>query len=59
MGCRAEMLVRGGTTTVGDIEAMLSLLPSVWQRTPLRVISFLEMIGITARRPPNGSSTIP
>jgi aminodeoxyfutalosine deaminase len=48
----AEMLVRSGTTTVGDIEAMPSLLPSAWQRSSLRVISFLEMIGITAHRPP-------
>jgi aminodeoxyfutalosine deaminase len=50
----AEMLVQSGSTTVGDIEALPSLLPAVWQRTPLRVISFLEMIGITGRRPPGG-----
>jgi cytosine/adenosine deaminase-related metal-dependent hydrolase len=37
---------------VGDIEAVPQLLPAVWEATPLRVISFLEMIGITSRRPP-------
>jgi cytosine/adenosine deaminase-related metal-dependent hydrolase len=50
--CGAEMLVRTGTTTVGDIEAVPELLPAVWNSTPLRVISFLEMIGITNRRSP-------
>jgi len=48
----ARMLVRTGTTTVGDIEAMAQLLPKMWRQTPLRVISFLEMIGITGRRSP-------
>ena len=49
----AKMLVRTGTTTVADIEAIPKLLPDVWQGTPLRVISFLEMIGITGRRKPD------
>ena len=48
----AEMLLRTGTTSVGDIEAVPQLLPRVWESTPLRVFSFLEMIGITSRRPP-------
>lgn len=48
----AQMLVRTGTTTVADIEAVPQLLPEVWDRTPLRIISLLEMIGITQRRPP-------
>lgn len=48
----ASMLVRTGTTTVGDIEVIPDLLPEVWQATPLRVISFLEMTGIRARRAP-------
>lgn len=48
----AQMLLRTGTTTVADIEAVPQLLPAVWDSTPLRVISFLEMIGITSRRPP-------
>jgi cytosine/adenosine deaminase-related metal-dependent hydrolase len=44
------MLLRTGTTTVGDIEAVPQLLPAMWQTTPLRVLSFFEMIGITPRR---------
>jgi cytosine/adenosine deaminase-related metal-dependent hydrolase len=48
----AQMLLRTGTTTVGDIEAVPELLPEMWKSTPLRVISFLEMIGITGRLPP-------
>ncbi len=48
----AQMLLRTGTTTVGDIEAIPELLPKVWHSTPLRVISFLELIGITGRRTP-------
>ena len=48
----AQMLLRTGTTTVGDIEAVPQLLPEMWLKTPLRVVSFLEMIGITARRTP-------
>jgi len=47
----AQMLLRNGTTTVADIEAVPELLPEMWQATPLRVYSFLEMIGLTARRP--------
>jgi cytosine/adenosine deaminase-related metal-dependent hydrolase len=48
----AQMLVRNGVTTVADIEAMPDLLPEVWDATPLRVFSFLEMTGIRARRQP-------
>jgi len=48
----AHMLLKTGTTTVADIEAMPDLLPEVWDATPLRVISFLEMTGIRARRDP-------
>jgi len=47
----AEMLVRTGTTTVADIEVVPELLPGLWSATPLRMISFLEMIRITGRRP--------
>jgi cytosine/adenosine deaminase-related metal-dependent hydrolase len=47
-----RMLIHNGTTTVGDVEAVPQLLPAVWDSVPLRVFSFLEMIGITARRPP-------
>jgi cytosine/adenosine deaminase-related metal-dependent hydrolase len=48
----AQMLVRTGTTTAADIEAVPQLLPEVWNLTPLRIISLLEMISITKRRPP-------
>ncbi len=48
----ADLLVRTGTTTVGDIEAVPSLLPAVWRTTPLRVISFLEMTGLRGLRTP-------
>lgn len=48
----AQMLLRTGTTTVGDVEAMPELLPEVWNLGNLRVLSFLEMIGITGRRKP-------
>jgi cytosine/adenosine deaminase-related metal-dependent hydrolase len=48
----AHQLLKTGTTTVADIEAMPDLLPDVWDATPLRVFSFLEMTGIRARRDP-------
>ena len=48
----AEMLVRTGTTTVADIEAVPELLPSAWRATPLRVVSFRELINVKARQPP-------
>jgi len=48
----ARMLLRTGVTTVADIEAVPGLLPRVWQTTPLRVLSLMEMIGLTKRREP-------
>jgi cytosine/adenosine deaminase-related metal-dependent hydrolase len=48
----ADMLLRSGTTTVGDFEAVPELLPDVWTATPLRVISFLELTGVKSRRNP-------
>lgn len=48
----ARQLLRSGVTTVADIEAMPHLLPEVWDTTPLRVFSFLEMTGIKSGRPP-------
>ncbi len=48
----AKMLLRSGTTTVADIEASPELLPDVWDSTPLRVISFLELTGVRPRREP-------
>jgi aminodeoxyfutalosine deaminase len=49
----AAMLVRTGTTTVGDIEAVPELLPEVWSSTPLRAFSFLELINAGRRREPS------
>ncbi len=48
----AEMLLRTGTTTVADFEAVPELLPDVWSATPLRVISLMEMTGVKSRRDP-------
>jgi len=48
----AKMLLQSGTTTVGDIEAAPELLPDVWEATPLRIISFLEMTGVRSKREP-------
>ncbi len=48
----AHQLLKTGATTVADIEVMPDLLPEVWDATPLRIISFLEMTGIKARRAP-------
>lgn len=48
----AKQLLRSGTTTVADIEAVPELLPDIWETTPLRVVSFLEMTGVKSRRKP-------
>jgi aminodeoxyfutalosine deaminase len=48
----ARMLLQSGTTTVADIEATPELLPDVWNATPLRVISFLELTGVRSKRDP-------
>ncbi len=48
----AEMLLRSGTTTVADVEAVPELLPEMWQSTPLRVISFRELINLKPRPTP-------
>ena len=48
----ADMLLRSGVTTVADVEAMPELLPEMWQRTPLRVISFREIISLRNSLPP-------
>ncbi|MEI6074699.1 MAG: amidohydrolase family protein [Verrucomicrobiota bacterium] len=48
----AHQLLKTGTTTVADIEAMPDLLPEVREATALRVFSFLEMTGIKSRRQP-------
>jgi cytosine/adenosine deaminase-related metal-dependent hydrolase len=48
----AAMLLRSGTTTVADFEAIPELLPHVWTATPLRVYSLMEMTGVRHRRDP-------
>jgi cytosine/adenosine deaminase-related metal-dependent hydrolase len=48
----AKMLLQTGTTTVADIEAVPELLPEVWDATPLRIFSFLEMTGVRSKREP-------
>jgi aminodeoxyfutalosine deaminase len=48
----AAMLARTGTTSVADIEAVPELLPEVWNSTPLRVASFVEMTGVKSGRSP-------
>ncbi len=47
----ADMLLRTGVTTVADIEAVPELLPAAWDATPLRVISFRELIHVRDRQP--------
>lgn len=49
----AKMLVRTGTTTVADIEAVPELQPEAHTSTPLRVYSFLELTGVKSRRKPS------
>jgi aminodeoxyfutalosine deaminase len=46
----AQMLLRTGTTTVADIEAVPELLPAAWEATPLRVTSFRELIHLKDRQ---------
>jgi aminodeoxyfutalosine deaminase len=47
----AAMLVRTGTTTVADIAAISKVLPAAVLATPLRVISFRELISLKAGPP--------
>lgn len=42
----ANMLLRSGVTTVADVEAVPELIPDMWWATPLKVISFREIIGL-------------
>ena len=44
--CGAQALLAGGVTTVADIEAVPELVPELWRATPLRVISFRELIAL-------------
>lgn len=45
----AGMLLRTGTTTVADMEAVPELLPRVWQASPLRVMSFRELLSVRSQ----------
>src|SRR5437867_2411779 len=45
----AQMLLRTGTTTVADVEAVPELVPEIWSTTPLRVVSFREIISLKSR----------
>lgn len=47
----AAMLLRTGTTTVADIEAVPELIPQAWAATPLRVFTFRELINVRSRQP--------
>jgi len=47
----ARMLLHHGTTTVADIEVVPELLRRLWRQTPLRILSFIELIGLGRRRP--------
>lgn len=48
----ARQLLQSGTTTVANVESNLSLLPDIRLQTPLRVLSFFEVIGIRKERTP-------
>ena len=45
----ARMLLHNGVTSVADIETVPELLPEMWQATPLRVVSFREILGLRSR----------
>lgn len=48
----ANQLLATGTTTVADMEAVPELIPEVWESTPLRIHTFLELISVTRKGPP-------
>jgi len=48
----AHQLLKTGVTTVADFESVPELLPEVWDATPLRVLSYLELTGVKSRRRP-------
>src|SRR5437867_3430527 len=52
----AQMLLRTGTTTVADVEAVPELIPDVWSATALRVISFRELISLKNSAPARESA---
>ncbi|HXG48177.1 MAG TPA: amidohydrolase family protein [Methylomirabilota bacterium] len=48
----AGQLLRHGVTTVADVESFPALLPRLWYTTPLRVLSFREIISLRSAVPP-------
>jgi cytosine/adenosine deaminase-related metal-dependent hydrolase len=48
----AHQLLQSGTTTVANVESVHALLPAIRFKTPLRIISFFEVIGIRKERRP-------
>jgi aminodeoxyfutalosine deaminase len=42
----SEMLLRTGVTTVADIESIPTLIPAAWEKSPLHIISFRELIAL-------------
>jgi len=48
----AGQLLNSGVTTVADMEAVPELIPEVWNATPLRVHSFIELINVRGRQTP-------
>ena len=51
----AAQALRTGTTTLADVEAVPELLPQVWESTPLRLFSFLEMTGVRSNQNPKAT----
>ncbi|HMO64207.1 MAG TPA: amidohydrolase family protein, partial [Verrucomicrobiota bacterium] len=51
----ARQLVEAGTTTVVDFAAVPELLPDVYETTPLRVITCLELLGIRPGHAPEAA----
>ena len=45
----ARQSLRHGVTTLGNIETRRDLLPQLWAQTPLRMISYLELIVLRAK----------
>lgn len=45
----AEMLLRSGSGFIGNIESIPALLYDVWEKTPLKILSFLEIIDLKYR----------
>ena len=51
----AKQCLKHGTTTVGNIETRPDLLARLWSETPLRLLSFLELIVV---RPESNSESV-